>query len=175
MSHTPSLPSPSTATSDPAEAFVTYLDFFRDAARRKVADLDDQALGESRLPSGWTPLQMISHLVHMERRWLVYGFLGEQVDEPWGDNVDGVASGRWSTDRTLDDLLSALADGGRRTTEIVSTHGLLDHAATGGRFPDGEPTPTLIAILFHVMQEYARHVGHLDIVRELIDGATGED
>jgi uncharacterized damage-inducible protein DinB len=175
MTPAPSLPSPSTATSDPGEAFVTYLDFFRDTARRKVADLDDGALGESRLPSGWTPLQMISHLVHMERRWLVFGFLGEQVDEPWGDNEGGFASGRWSTDRTLDDLLDALAEGGRRTAEIVSTHDLLDHAATGGRFPDGEPTPTLIAILFHVMQEYARHVGHLDIVRELVDGTTGED
>jgi uncharacterized damage-inducible protein DinB len=175
MSPAPSLPSPSTATSNPAEAFIAYLDFFRDAARRKVADLDDQVLQESRLPSGWTPLQLISHLVHMERRWLVYGFLGEHVDEPWGDNQGGVASAPWATDRPLDELLDALADGGRRTAEIVATHDLLDHAATGGRFPDGEPTPTLIAILFHVTQEYARHVGHLDIVRELIDGATGED
>jgi uncharacterized damage-inducible protein DinB len=175
MSRVPSLPSPSTATSEPGEAFVTYLDFFRDAARRKVADLDRKALQESLLPSGWTPVELISHLAHMERRWLVHGFLGEQVDDPWGDNEGGTASGRWATDRTLDDLLTAMADGGRRTAEIVATHDLLAHAATGGRFPDGEPTPTLIAILFHVMQEYARHLGHLDIVRELIDGATGED
>ena len=171
----PSLPSPQSATSDPAQAFVAYLDFYRDAARRKVVDLDEHALRESRLPSGWSPIELISHLVHMEQRWLVWGFLAEQVDEPWGDNVDRIASGVWATDRTLDDLLAALADGGRRTAEIVAAHDLDDHAATGGRFPEGEPTPTLIAILFHVMQEYARHVGHLDIVRELIDGTTGED
>ena len=171
----PSLPSPPTASSDPAQAFVAYLDFFRDAARRKVADLDERALRESRLPSGWSPIELISHLVHMEQRWLVWGFLGEPVAEPWGDNVAGIPSGTWATDRTLDDLLAALDDGGRRTTEIVEAHDLLDHAATGGRFPEGEPTPTLIAILFHVMQEYARHVGHLDIVRELVDGTTGED
>lgn len=167
-----SLPSPATATSDPAQAFVTYLDYFRDAARRKVADLDDTTLRESILPSGWTPIELIAHLVHMERRWLVWGFLAEPVDEPWGDHD---ASRRWTTDRPLDELLDALADGGRRTTDIVSTHELLEHAATGGRFPEGEPVPTLIAILFHVMQEYARHLGHLDIVRELIDGTTGED
>jgi len=171
----PPLPSPATATSDPAQAFVAYLDYFRDAARRKVADLDDRALRESRLPSGWSPIELISHLVHMEQRWFVWGFLGEQVGEPWGDNVDGIGSGVWATDRTLDDLLAALDEGGRRTTEIVATNDLHDHAATGGRFPEGEPTPTLIAILFHVMQEYARHLGHLDIVRELIDGETGED
>ena len=144
----PSLPSPPTATSDPAQAFITYLDFFRDAARRKVTGLDDAALHESRLPSGWSPIELIAHLVHMERRWLVWGFLGERVDEPWGDHD---AEGRWTTDRTLDDLLGDLADGGRRTSEIVSTHDLTKHAATGGRFPEGEPVPTLIAILFHVM------------------------
>lgn len=172
MSPLPSQPLPQTATSDPAQAFIAYLDFFRDAARHKVAGLDDSALRESLLPSGWTPLQMISHLVHMEQRWFVWGFLAEQVDEPWGDND---ASGRWAADRTLDDLLDALDAGGRRTTQIVLTHDLLDRAQTGGRFPAGEPAPTLIAILFHVMQEYARHLGHLDIVRELIDGTTGED
>jgi uncharacterized damage-inducible protein DinB len=170
----PSLPSPPTATSDPAQAFIAYLDYFRAEARRKVADLADPDLHDSRLPSGWSPIELISHLVHMEQRWLVWGFLGEQVGEPWGDNVDGVSSGTWATDRTLDDLLAALADGGRRTSEIIATNDLDDRAATGGRFPEDEPTPTLIAILFHVMQEYARHVGHLDIVRELIDGTTGE-
>ena len=47
-------------------------------------------------------------------------------------------------------------------------------AVPGGRFPAGAARPTLAAILFHVLQEYARHAGHLDVVRELIDGHTGE-
>ena len=57
--------------------------------------------------------------------------------------------------------------------------GLLDRiaerGAVGGRFADdGTPPPTLAWICFHVLQEYARHAGHLDVVRELADGATGE-
>jgi Protein of unknown function (DUF664) len=46
----------------------------------------------------------------------------------------------------------------------------------GGRrcFAAGDRRPTLAWILFHVLQEYARHAGHLDITRELLDGATGE-
>ncbi len=44
----------------------------------------------------------------------------------------------------------------------------------GGRFPPGEPAPSLGRILFHLLQEYARHVGHLDVAREMIDGVTGE-
>jgi uncharacterized damage-inducible protein DinB len=171
---TASLPSPSTASSDHAEAFVAYLDFYRDAARSKVSGLDDAALHRSLLPSGWSPIELISHLLHMERRWLVWGFLGEPVDDPWGDHLDADASGRWATDRPIAELLAALADGGRRTTEIIATHDLLDRATTGGRFPPGETAPTLVAILFHVMQEYARHLGHLDVARELTDGTTGE-
>ncbi|KQV76207.1 Mini-circle protein [Aeromicrobium sp. Root344] len=168
------LPEPGPDTVDPAATFLAYLDYFRSEVRRKVADLDGQALRTSPLPSGWTPIQLVAHLVHMERRWFVWGFLAEQVDEPWGDHVDGLATGAWATDRSLEDLLAALADGGRRTTEIVRAHDLLDEAALGGRFPAGEPAPTLLSILFHVMQEYGRHMGHLDVVRELIDGTTGE-
>ena len=45
--------------------------------------------------------------------------------------------------------------------------------AAGGRF-GADDRPTLNWILFHVLQEYARHTGHLDVARELIDGVTGE-
>jgi len=53
---------------------------------------------------------------------------------------------------------------------------LTDVSASGGRFTeaDGRPRPTLAWILTYVLQEYARHAGHLDIARELIDGVTGE-
>jgi hypothetical protein len=44
----------------------------------------------------------------------------------------------------------------------------------GGRFADGDDLPTLAWVLHHVLQEYARHAGHLDIARELVDEATGE-
>jgi hypothetical protein len=172
---TSSLPAPATASSDPGQAFVDYLDFYRDTVRSKVAGLDDEALRGSGLPSGWSPVELVSHLLHMERRWLVWGFLGEPVDGPWDDHAGGDADGRWATDRTIDDLLADLALGGRRTTHIVSTHHLHDRAAAGGRFSSAESAPTLVAILMHVVQEYARHLGHLDVVRELIDGTTGED
>ena len=49
-------------------------------------------------------------------------------------------------------------------------------SALGGRFSDNDPRPrpTLAWILIYVLQEYARHAGHLDVARELIDGSTGE-
>ena len=165
------LPEPGPDAVDPAEKFLDYLDYFRSEVRRKVADLDGSDLHDSRLPSGWSPAELVSHLVHMERRWFVWGFLGEHVGEPWGDRDE---PGRWTTTGSIDEMLDALDAGGVRVREIVASHDLLDVASGDGRFADGTPPPTLLAILFHVMQEYARHMGHLDIVRELIDGTTGE-
>jgi hypothetical protein len=64
--------------------------------------------------------------------------------------------------------------GGARTRTIAAGAELSDLAAVGGRFADGDRRPTLAWVLFHILQEYARHAGHLDIARELLDGATGE-
>jgi uncharacterized damage-inducible protein DinB len=161
-----------------AERWAAYLDWVR-------SDLADGVLGLSyddqrtpRVPSGWTPLELLSHVLHMEQRWFVWGFLGEQVDEPWGDwNVDEPwqadasdetrAGARWAvpTETTADSLAQRLSAIGERTREILRTHPLGALASPGGRFADDPPT--LEWICFHVLAEYARHAGHLDIVAEL--------
>ena len=166
------LPEPAADATDPSQLFITYLDFFRDEVARKVAGLEDEALDTSRVPSEWTPRQLVNHLVHMERRWFVWGFLGEHIDDPWGDQYP---EGKWRADAGVDELVDQLRAGGRRTTEILHDHPLADPSATTGRFADTDEAPTLMGVAFHVFQEYARHVGHLDIVRELTDGLTGED
>jgi uncharacterized damage-inducible protein DinB len=164
---------PDDQLADTRELHLAWLDYYRDTVERKLAGLSEAELLTSRLPSGWSPLELLKHLVFMERRWLQWGFLAEQVERPWGDS--GVEDAPWRLEAgdNLDDLLAALRAGGERTREIV-TGDLAAKAARGGRFgAEGEP-PTLNWILFHVLQEYARHTGQLDIVRELADGATGE-
>ena len=166
-------PEPSHEESDPKELLLRYLDYFRSAVAAKVDGLSPDELRRTRLPSGWTPLELVKHLVYMERRWLRWGFCGEAVDAPWGDQG---ADGRWRVepDETVADLVAALHRGGEQTRAIVVPANLGDAAAVGGRFDGAEPPPTLAWILFHVLQEYARHAGHLDIARELADGSTGE-
>ncbi len=166
------VPDPNLPRTDPRATFVEYLDFFRAEARRKCTGLDDTALATSVVPSAWTLPQLVEHLVHMERRWLVWGFMGEDVPNPAGDRD---ADGNWVTDRPIDMLLDALDEGGRRTTSIIETHELTDLARVGGKFADGDSLPTLLSLLMHVGQEYARHLGHVDIARELIDGLVGDD
>ncbi len=53
-----------------------YLDYFRSVLVEKLQGLVEENLRGSRLPSGWTPLQLVKHLTYVERRWLVWGFFG---------------------------------------------------------------------------------------------------
>jgi hypothetical protein len=168
------LPEPDRQLADPTELLLSYLDYYRSVVGAKIEGLSDPELRTARVPSGWSPLELLKHLVHMERRWLCWGFQGEPVDAPWGDRG---SSGRWEVgpDETAADLVAALHAGGEHTRAVVTGTALSTAAAPGGRFPDdGSARPALGWILFHVLQEYARHAGHLDIVRELADGRTGE-
>lgn len=164
-------PEPTAPCGSQAEVFLGYLDYFRSVVIDKLQGLPDDALRASRLPSGWAPLELLKHLTYVELRWLVWGFAGEPVDQPWGDATQG----RWrvAPEETLADLVRALHEQAARTRDIVRTHDLSDVGKPGERWDDAPPA-TLERVLFHVVQEYARHVGHLDVVRELIDGRTGE-
>jgi hypothetical protein len=74
---------------------------------------------------------------------------------------------------TLDELLAGLDAQAGRTAAIVGAHGLADVGQPGERWSGNDPA-TLERVLFHLLQEYARHVGHLDIVSELAGGPVGE-
>lgn len=168
----PTVPEPSDQLADVKELLLAYLDYYRSVIIRKIDGLDDAELRSSRVPSGWTPLELVKHLVYMERRWLLWGFAAEPVEDPWGDHG---LDGRWHIEpgESVAGLLADLQAGGERTRSIVKAADLGASAAEGGRFGPGSQ-PTLAWILFHVLQEYARHAGHLDVARELADGTVGE-
>jgi len=154
-----------------ADVFIGYLDFFRSHVLDKVRGLPERARRHSRLPSGWTPVELVRHLTFVEMRWLEWGFEGREVAEPWGDSRDGC----WHVDaeETLAQLASALVAQGNRSRTVITSHDLAEIGQPGPRW-DGADPPTLERVLFHLVQEYARHLGHLDIVVELADGSVGE-
>jgi uncharacterized damage-inducible protein DinB len=164
-------PEPTRPVGSRAEVFVGYLDFFRSTVLEKVRALPERALRRSQLPSGWTPVELVKHLTFVEMRWLEWGFAGREVAEPWGDSRHE----RWHVDdeESLTQLTSALAAQGIRSRDVIASHDLSEIGQPGPRW-DGADPPTLERILFHLLQEYARHVGHLDIVVELAVGALGE-
>jgi hypothetical protein len=93
------------------------------------------------------------------------------VDEPWGDHLGD----RWyvAPEDTLDSLVGALRSRGIQSAEIVQRHDLDDLGLPGPRWSGEEPA-TLERVLFHLVLEYARHLGHLDIYAELVEGQIGE-
>jgi len=160
------------STPDLRGLMLDYLDFLRGVVADKIEGLSEDELGSTRVPSGWTPAGLVNHLVNVERRWLRWGFLAEPVADPWRDHAgdDG-----WVTpDATAAELRALLESTGARSRAIVEQHGLTETAALGGRFTEPGDAPQLQWILLHLIQELARHAGHLDIARELVDGVTGE-
>jgi hypothetical protein len=93
------------------------------------------------------------------------------VADPWADEEDG----RWHVPPGVGpaELADRLREQGRRTRDIVETHRLDEPGRPGPRWRGAEPA-TLERVLFHLVQEYARHVGQLDVVVELLTGTTGE-
>jgi uncharacterized damage-inducible protein DinB len=167
----PPFPSPTQAVASRAEVFLRYLDFFRDVVVAKVSGLPESDLRGSRVPSGWTLLELVRHLRYVERRWLEWGFEGHDVPDPWGDRRED----RWyvAPEEAAGLVIAELVAQGERTRAIIQAHDLDEVGAPGPRW-DGEPPATLERVLFHLVQEYARHAGQLDVVRELVDGEIGE-
>ncbi|MFE6777965.1 DinB family protein [Streptomyces sp. NPDC057702] len=169
------LAEPPQTLADPRALLDGYLDAYRDALHRKTAGLTEGELRTSRLPSGWTPLELVKHLTYVELRWLDWGFRGTAMSEEhaWGDR--GPAD-RWhvADTETAADVLAEHRRQWALSREITADVPAERRASLGGRFSTEEEAPTLGWILFHLFQEYARHLGHLDVARELADGQTGE-
>jgi uncharacterized damage-inducible protein DinB len=163
---------PPRSLEDPREILLQQLSYYRATLLSKLDGLSEDQLTTSILPSGWSPLGLLKHLVFVERRWMQWGFEAEQVPDPWGDHDPH--SERWllEPDDTLHVLTERLGQTANRTETVVSKTELIERARLGGRF--STDPPTLGWILAHLLQEYARHVGHLDVVRELVDGSVGE-
>jgi uncharacterized damage-inducible protein DinB len=164
-------PEPTAPAASRTEVFLRYLDYFRSRLTSKLQTLPEAELRRSRLPSGWTPLELAKHLRYVELRWLEWGFEGRDVGDPWADREGD----RWRVgpDETLASLLADLREQATRSRAIIEAHDLEAVGEPGERW-DGADPATLERVLFHLMQEYARHVGHLDIVTELATGSSGE-
>lgn len=165
------LPEPSDAAESQAGLLLTYVDFFRERVLAKFHALPERARGTGDLPSGWTPAELLHHLRHVERRWLEWGFVDPDLPDPWGENRDG----RWHVPPGLGDgdLVDRLRAQGLRTREIATGLGAAASGTPGERWGAAAPA-TVERVLLHLVQEYARHLGQLDVVVERATGAVGE-
>ncbi|GIG67000.1 DinB family protein [Phytomonospora endophytica] len=166
------LDGPGVEVADPGELLLGYLDWYREALSRKLSGLSDEGLRTPVAPLGWSPLGLVQHLGWVERRWMRWGFAAEDVLAYPPDGDDG----EWGipADRPTAEILAAYRVEVAASRALAAGSPVGERARVGGRFATEAQAPTLGRILFHLLQEYARHVGQLDVARELIDGVTGE-
>ncbi len=122
---------------------------------------------------------LLKHLALVEADWFARKLHGEALGEPW-DSVDWDTSPDWEWTSAAEDppeALYALWDQAvarsRRLVADALTRGGLDQPADF-TWPDGR-TPSLRRVLLDMIEEYARHLGHADLIRESVDGLVGED
>jgi uncharacterized damage-inducible protein DinB len=136
----------------------------------QLEGLTDEQLRTPVLPSGWSCLGLVRHLtVSDERYWFEVVVGGEPLDFwPEGDNGDWRVDRDESSEAVLDAYRSAI----RRSDEIVTARSLDEPPAQPEDWWDsaGMSFPDLRSVLLHVLVETATHAGHLDAVRELLDG-----
>ena len=140
---------------------LEFLDAQRQRALAVVDGLDEAQLRTVPFPSGWSPLDLVEHLGHAERHWFQEVALDDAEPLPWPDDA-----GERSSDTVFGFYRAQIA----RANEVLRTvpwstppigrHGTAD-------------VPDLRFIVLHMIEETARHLGHLDIAREVIDGRTG--
>lgn len=151
---------------------TTFLDYARDTVHAKCAGLSDADARLAPLPGSplMTVSGLVSHLRWVESGWIEETLLGGAIDAPWTD-ADPDREFRVAVEIPLAELLADYRAACLRHNELVA-HLDLDTLSRGQLEWRDEPV-TLRWILFHLVEETARHNGHLDILRELADGARG--
>jgi len=136
----------------------------------QLEGLTDEQLRRPVLPSGWSCLGLLRHLtLSDERYWFEVVVAGHPLDFwPEGDNGDWRVGQNEPGVAVLEAYQSAIG----RSNEIISAHGLDDAPAHSEDWWEsaGLHIPNLRSVLVHVLVETATHAGHLDAVRELLDG-----
>ncbi|MGB9376938.1 MAG: DinB family protein [Mycobacteriales bacterium] len=158
---------------DEREMLTSFLDYHRDTLAMKVAGLSEEQMHQrSAPPSSMSLLGLVRHLADVERGWFRRTLGGETVEQ-----APPIFFSDESPDDDFDDLDTVSVDEALGTwrhecevsREVVARAESLD-ALGHGRTRDY----SLRWILVHMIEEYARHNGHADLLRERIDGATGE-
>lgn len=161
------LPASKAFGEDERSVLLGYLTYHRVVLARKAEGLrDEQARHPACPPSALTLLGLVRHMTEVERWWFRRVLLSEEIPALFEDDQEWRVPG----DATIADALAAYWD----EIAVIDRH--LSDASMDDR-NEGAPDPgqhTLRRTIVHMIEEYARHCGHADLLREAIDGSTGD-
>jgi hypothetical protein len=153
---------------DERSTLTGLLDFLRSTVELKLGGLtEEQAFARPVDPSALTPAGIVKHLTAVERFWFAIDFAGLDLDWPWSED-DPHGGFPIAPDDTVDGILTAYRTECARSREITAAASFDDRARSEGM------TFSLRYAVAHIIEETARHLGHLDLLREATDGQVGE-
>jgi Protein of unknown function (DUF664) len=155
-------------TGDEKQSLHVSLDRHRDAVLWKLEGLDDASLRRAMTPSGTNLLGMVKHLAAVEYSWFCQTFGRDTEPLPFDDD-DPDADLRVTPDETTEDVLAFYRRARAASDQVINE---VDLDQTGTAWFGA--AVSMRWVLIHMVEETARHAGHVDIVRELIDGMTGD-
>jgi uncharacterized damage-inducible protein DinB len=160
------------AAFDERSIVTQFLKYVRLTVHAKCVDLSPSDAAQTPLPGSpaMSVAGLVSHLRWSEAFWIDVIFLGQPYQWP-GTDDDSELQMRAGLERPLPDLLDDYAAQAAHTDEVIASHDW-DAASVLSDSESGERV-TLRYIAMHLIEETARHNGHLDILRELADGVTG--
>ena len=167
MDPTTPLPPAKALAEDERSVLVGYLEYHRAVFVRKAEGIsDDDARRAACPPSALSLLGMVRHLADVERWWFRRVHAGEDLPDLFSDDAE------WDVpaDATLADALAVWQE------EVAAARSVVDRSSLDDRhaFDPGGGGGSLRRLLVHMIEEYARHCGHADLLREAIDGVTGD-
>ncbi|GCE00733.1 DinB family protein [Embleya hyalina] len=155
---------------DDRASLTSFLDYQRATLAMKCAGLTGGQLKRRAIPtSGLTLLGLIRHAAAVERTWFRSVVRAEDVEMPWPGRIDGTFAEFHVEDADVDEAFEVWRDECERARAVVASFDSLDDTV---RFR-GEAV-SIRYVLIHMIEEYARHNGHADLLREAIDGVVGE-
>ena len=156
------------------EMLLSFLAAQREVVLSIVEGLEAEAWYHAPLPSGWTPAGMVEHLGGAERHWFQGVVAGFDPARPWDEGLPAYDfEAAFVCDRPVAEIIGYYREQCARADAILAVTPL--SAAPHGLHGDprmAEP-PDVRWVVLHMIEETARHAGHLDIARELADGRTG--
>jgi len=156
---------------DERATLTGFLDWYRGVVARKADGLGREQAGRALAPSGLSVLGVIQHLGWAERLWFRWRFAGEDLDPDLRDDGGNAHTFVVAPDASVDDVLAGYHEAQEDARRIVAAASLDAIAAREHRLFGAVSLRWIVA---HMIEETARHAGHLDLMRESIDGRTGD-
>ena len=162
-------------TADESSTLHSFLDHYRSIFVRKAEGLSEEQARLTLAPSELTLLGLARHMAEVERGWFRRRFMDNDVPFLYCTDADRDGDFHLTAADTMADALAALQteiDFARAATTGVAMDTLAKAIPSAQRIPGWQPS--LRWILVHMIEEYARHCGHADLLRERIDGSVGD-